>query len=65
VHGVARGETPIGKDNLFCALDDRSVNRENLVHYVQECVKSQRDVVASINCDVSVQDFLQHFCVGD
>jgi hypothetical protein len=65
VHGVARGETLIGKDNLFCALDDRSVNRENLVHCVQECVKGRLDVVASINCDVSVQDFLQHFCVGD
>jgi hypothetical protein len=65
VHGVARGETLIGKDNLFCALDNSSVNREDLVHCVQECVEGGLDVVASINCDVSVQDFLQHFCVGD
>jgi len=65
VHGVASRETLIGKDNLFCALDNSSVNREDLVHCVQECVEGGLDVVASINCDVSVQDFLQHFCVGD
>jgi hypothetical protein len=65
VHGVARRETLIGKDNLFCALDNSSVNREDLVDCVQECVEGGLDVVASINCDVSVQDFLQHFCVGD
>ena len=65
VHSVARGETLIGKNNLFCALDISSINREDLVHCVQECVEGGLDVVASINCDVSVQDLLQHFCVGD
>jgi hypothetical protein len=65
VHGVASREALVSKHNLFGALDGGPINHKHFIHYIQERIKSGLDVVPAIDCDVTVEDFLQYFCVSD
>ena len=65
MHGLARGEALVAKDDLLGALDSSSVNWKDFIHYIQKRVEGRLDVVAPIDGDVAVQDLLQYFRVGD
>jgi hypothetical protein len=53
---IMRGEALVAKDNLFGALDNGPVNRQDLVHHPQKRVEGGLDVVAAIDGDVAMQD---------
>ena len=65
MHRIAHGEMLVAKYNLFGALDNRPVHRKDFVDCIQKRVEGWLDVVAAIDGDIAMQDFLQHFGVGD
>jgi hypothetical protein len=65
MYSVTSRQLSILQDNLLRTLDNGAVNREHLIYYTEQSIESWLNCVAAIDCDVSVQDFLQDLGIGD
>jgi hypothetical protein len=65
MHSATGRQLSIPQDNLLRTLDNGAVHCEHLIYYTEQSVESWLNCVAAIDCDVSVQDFLQDLSIGD
>ena len=65
MHSVTGRQLSIPEDNLLRTLDNGAVNREHLIYYTEQRVESWLNCVATIDCDIPVQDFLQDLGIGN
>jgi len=49
----------------FATLHHGFVNRQHLIYYTEQCVKSRLNCVAAIDGDIPVQDFPQNLGIGN
>ena len=61
MNGIASRKLPVPKDNLLCTLGSAPINRQHLIDNSKERIKRWLDCVATIDCNVAMQDLLQHF----
>jgi len=64
MNGITRREALVDKDNLFCAFDNRPVDRQDFVDHAQKGVEGGLNIVAEFDRDVAMQDFPQHLGIG-
>ena len=64
MHGVASRQVSIPQNNLLRMLHHCLVNRQHLIYYTEQCVKSRLNCVAPIDGDIPVEDFLQDLGIG-
>ena len=60
VNGVAGGQAPIPQDNLFRALDHGPIHRQHSIDDANQRVERWLDRAAAVDCDIAVQDLLEH-----
>ena len=65
MHGIAGRQLSIPQNNLLRTLHHGFVNRQHLIHYTEQCIKSRLNCIAAIDGDVPVQDFLQYLGIGN
>jgi len=58
MNGIACGETLILQNNLLRSHHNFRINWQDLIRYVQQCIKSWLDSVATIDCHISMKDLL-------
>ena len=63
MHGISGRQSSIAKHNLLGTLDNSPVNRENFIDNVKNCIEGRLDILMPVHCAVSVEDFLEDFCV--
>jgi len=62
---VARRQLPMPQHNLFRTLDHSPINRQHLIDDAKQRVECWLDGIAAVDRDVAVQNFLQHFGIGN
>ena len=55
----------IPQNNPLRMLHHCLANRQHLIYYTEQCVKSTMNCVAAIDGDIPVQDFLQNLGIGN
>jgi hypothetical protein len=65
MHRVTRRELPIFQDYPLRPLNDGTINREHLVSNTKQRIERALDRVTTVNRDMTVQDLLQHFRIGN
>ena len=63
VQGVARRHLWTSHEDVLRAICSGGIHGEHLIDNSKQSVKCGLDGGATINCDIAVQDFLEHLCV--
>jgi hypothetical protein len=64
MYDVTSGQLPRSENNMFCAFYRPAVHTQHLIDDLKEGIKSGLDCVATINRHITMQDLLQHSCIG-
>lgn len=65
MHRVAGRKLSISQNNLLRTLHHDAVHRQHLIDDTEQSVESWLNCVAAIDCNISVQDFLQDLGIGN
>ena len=65
MHAISRGQSLVGKNNLFRANYNILVHRQYLVDETEQGVEGGLNGIAAINRDIAVQNLLKDLGVGD
>jgi hypothetical protein len=59
--GVTSRKLPVPENNLFRALGNSPINCQHLIDNSEEGIECWLDGIATVNCNISMQDLLKHF----
>jgi hypothetical protein len=65
MYRVTGRQLSISQNNLLRTLHHRAINRQHLIYDTEQSVESWLNCVATIDCDIPVQDFLQDLGIGN
>lgn len=65
MHGVASGNTRVPKNDIFGLLHCGTIDGQYFVNDSEQGIKSWLNGVAAIHSNITVQNLLQDFSVGD
>ena len=65
MHGISSRQLSIHRTICFACCTTGFVNRQHLIYYAEQCVKSRLNCGPAIDGDIPVQNFLQNLGIGN
>ena len=65
VHGIARRDSPVTKNDPLGTLKDVVVDGQYFIDHAKQGIKCGLNGIAAIDGDIAMKYFLEYFCICD